>query len=50
MLFINSSDIGRIKDDTGFFTKTEKLRITKVVTSKSGEPIVPKKPFPEIPK
>jgi hypothetical protein len=50
MLFLNSSDIGRVKDDTGFFVKTEKIRITKITTTKSGEPIVPKKPFPEIPK
>ena len=50
MLFLNSSDIGRIRDDTGFFTKSDKIRISKTVTEKSGEPVVPKKPFPEIPK
>jgi len=50
MLFINDSDIGRIKDNTGFFTKTEKNRMTRVETLQSGEPIVPKRPFPEIPK
>ncbi len=50
MLFVNSSDVGRIKDDTGFFNKTEKIRMTKVITVQSGTPIEPKRQFPEIPK
>lgn len=45
MFFLNNADIGRLRDDTGLLTKG-----SKVPTIRSGQEIVPKKPFPEIPK
>ena len=48
-LFLNNADIGRIRDDTGFLAKKDKIKIVKEKTIKSGEEILPKRPLPELP-
>lgn len=49
-LFLRIADLDRIRDDSGFLAKKSKMSYVKVTTLLAGEPILPKKPFPEIPK
>ena len=50
-LFIRVADIDRIRDETGMLAKGGKIKgYNKIKTVKGGEEILPKRPFPEIPK
>ena len=52
-LFLHIADLDRIRDEVGFLSKKDPLgRMNRVerIISVPGEPILPKKPLPEIPK
>jgi hypothetical protein len=50
-LFMRIADIDRIRDETGMLAKGGKIKgYNKIKTVKGGEEILPKRPFPEIPK